>query len=124
MAVQRQDGWANDSAPGSVDLTGKERRFVTVVSGAAYPGRAVRLAAAGERIHGVLQEGKAAGLWSSWAISGHPLKVIAGASIAIGDAIQSGADGVAVPGTTNQIGVARNACFSGEMCEVMTDRVT
>ena len=123
MAVQRQYGAANDSAPAAADLTGKERRFVIVVSGSAYPSRAGRLAQAGERVSGVLQEGKATGLWSSWANAGM-LKVIAGASITIGQAIQSGADGVAVPGTTNQIGVARNACFSGEMCEVEIDRVT
>jgi len=35
-----------------------------------------------------------------------------------------GADGTAIVGTTNQVGVSRNACASGEMCEVMVDRIT
>lgn len=120
MAIQRQDGWANDSAPTLVgnDLTGKERRFVTRVSGG------IRLAQAGEYVAGVLQEGKAAGLTSSFATSGYPLKVIASQAFTIGQAVQAGADGTAIVGTTNQVGVSRNACASGEMVEVMFDRIT
>lgn len=124
MAVQRQDGWANDSAPGAADLTGKERRFVVIITSSDYPKRSIRLAQAGEKIDGVLQEGKAAGLWSSFATAGWPLKVIAGAAITVGQAVMSGGDGSVVPGTTNQVGTARNACASGEMCEVMIDRIT
>lgn len=118
MAIQRQDGWANDSAEGDVDLTGKERRFVTRTS------TGIRLAQNGERVDGVLQEGKAAGLWSSFATSGHPLKVIASQAFTVGQAVQAGADGTAIVGTTNQCGVARNACASGELVEVMFDRVS
>lgn len=121
MAVQRQDGWANDS--GEVltghDLRGKEHRFCTRTS-AGY----IRLAQAGEYVSGVIQEGANAGYAASFATSGHPLKVIAGAAITAGQAVMSGGDGTVVPGTTNQVGVARNSCNSGEMCEVMIDRIT
>lgn len=121
MAVQRQDGWANDSAPTAVgaDLTGKEHRFLTRTSAGH-----VRLAQNGERCAGVCQEGKAAGYWSSFAIQGFPLKVIASQAIAVGDAIGAGVDGTAIVTTTNQVGVSRNSCASGEMCEVMVDRIT
>ena len=120
MAVQRQDGWANDSAPTLTgnDLTGKERRMLTRVSGG------VRLAQFGERVCGVCQEGKAAGLTSSYATMGFPLKVIASQAFTIGQAVQAGADGSAVVGTTNQVGVSRNACASGELVEVDWDRIT
>ena len=118
MAIQRQDGWANDSAVGDADLTGKERRFVTRTS------TGIRLAQNGEQVAGVLQEGKAAALRSSFAVAGFPLKVIASQTITVGQAIQAGADGTAIVGTTNQVGVARNGCNSGEMVEVMVDRVS
>lgn len=121
MAVQRQDGWANDSAPTATghDLRGKEYRFLTRTSAGH-----VRLAQNGEHICGVCQEGKNAGCWSSFAIAGFPLKVIASQAFTVGAAVQAGADGSAIVGTTNQIGVARNACASGEMVEVMVDRIT
>ena len=118
MAIQRQDGWANDSAVGDADLTGKERRFVTRTS------TGIRLAQNGEQIAGVLQEGKAAALRSSFATGGHPIKVVASQAFTVGQAVQAGADGTAIVGTTNQCGTARNACASGELVEVMFDRVS
>ena len=119
MAIQRQDGWANDSGVTlTTSLEGKERRFVTRVTGG------IRLAQNGEQVAGVLQEGKAVGLTSSFATSGYPLKVIASAAFTVGAAIMCGADGTAIVGTTNQVGVSRNAGASGELCEVMFDRVS
>lgn len=119
MAIQRQDGWANDSGiTAGASLVGMERRFVTRTSSG------IRLAQAGEQVAGVLQEGKAVGLYSSFATSGYPLKVIASQAFTVGQAVQAGADGSAIVGTTNQVGVARNACASGEMVEVMWDRPT
>lgn len=119
MAVQRQDGWANDSAiTVGASLVGMERRFVTRTS------TGLRLAQNGEFVSGVLQEGKAVGLHSSFATSGYPLKVIASQAFTPGQAVQAGADGTAIVGTTNQVGVARNSCASGELVEVMWDRPT
>lgn len=119
MAIQRQEGWANDSAPTmtGVDLTGMERRCVIRTS------TGIRLAQAGEKASGVLQEGKAAGYWSSFATGGHPIKCLASAGWSVGQAMMVGADGTVVPGTTNSIGAARNAGLSGEYCEVMWDQV-
>lgn len=121
MAVQRQDGWANDSAPTAVgsDLTGQEYRFLTRTTAGH-----VRLAQNDERVAGVCQEGKAAGYWSSFATAGWPLKVYASQAFTVGAAVQAGANGSAIVGTVNQVGVARNACASGEMVEVMIDRIT
>ena len=118
MAVQRQDGWRNDARPGSVDLTGKERYLVTRNNDAALT---VRLAESGEIVAGVLQEGKIAGAWSSFA-NGGLLKIVGGSAWTPGQRIQAGAAGTAVPGNTNSFGVSRNSGFSGELMEVEFDQ--
>lgn len=119
MAIQKKNEAKLDTAPTAAgsDLTGKEFYLVTKTSVGT-----LRLAQNGEKIVGVVQEGKAAGYYSTFGW-GEILKVVASAAITVGQAVQAGADGTVIPGATNSFGVARNACFSGEMCEVMIDQV-
>jgi len=117
MAVQKQDGWATDARPGNSDLTGKEFLFCTRNADGT-----IDLCGAAGVIAGVISEGKAAGLWSSFNTGGM-LKVIAGGAIAVGDVVGSGANGVAISGAANPAGRARNATAgAGEYVEVMFDR--
>lgn len=116
MAVQKQDGWATDARPSGEDLTGKEFRFCKREADGD-----VVLCGAAEVIAGVISEGKATGLWSSFNTGGM-LKVISGGVIAVGDLVGSGAAGVGISGAANPAGRARNAAVAGEYVEVMVDR--
>lgn len=118
MATQKQDGLFTDAAVGAADLTGKEGRFCTRASDGK-----INVSTAGAVIAGVISEGKAADLYSSFNTGGGWLKVIAGAAIAIGDKVQSDANGLAVTGSSNPFGIAKSATSaSGEYVEVVPDR--
>ncbi len=119
MATQKQDGLFTDTAVGGADLTGKEFLFCTRETDGT-----ITLADAGEVIAGVISEGKAAGLHSSFNTGGGWLKVIAAGVIAIGDQVQAGANGKAISGATNNFGRARSATSAdGQLVEVVPDRV-
>lgn len=119
MAVQKQDGLFTDSAAGGSDLTGKEYRLCTRASNGQ-----INQSTAGAVVAGVISEGKASGLYSSFN-NGGKLKAIAGGIIAIGDKLQSDANGLAVQGTTNSFGVATSSTSaSGEYVEFDFDRTS
>lgn len=117
MATQRQDGWATDCKESAEDLTGKEFYFATRDS----TGK-LALCGNGEKIAGVISEGRIAGKHTSINTGGQ-LKVIAGGSISVGDNVQSDGNGKAVTGSTNAFGYAINAASAGEMVEIAVDRV-
>lgn len=117
MATQRQDGWATDTGPSVSDTRGKEFCFATRVAAG------LDVCGAGGKIAGVFSEGRPIGYHASINTSGHPLKVIAGGAIAVGDNVQSDANGHAITGSTNPFGTARNAtAAAGEYVEIETDR--
>lgn len=88
MATERFTGAQNDALPSDADLRGKELRFCKRTS------TGVALAGAGEKVAGVISEGKAQNLHTSFH-TGNQLKVLAGEEIAISDKIASGANGLA-----------------------------
>lgn len=116
MAVQRQDGWATDARLSDIDLTGKEYFFCKATA------TGVTLAVANDPISGVISEGKAAGLHTSFNTAGWPLKVVAGGTITAGAQVSSDAQGRAVTGGTNPFGTARKSAAAGELVEVSVDR--
>lgn len=118
MATQKQDGLFTDSGPSGVDLTGKEERFCRRNSSGD-----IVVCAADERIDGVISEGKAVGLHSSFNTGGGWLRVVSGGVVAIGDPIKSDAEGRGVNGATNAFGIARSASTgAGIIIEVVPDR--
>lgn len=116
MAVQKQDGLHTDVGESAVDLTGKEFYFCTRNSDGT-----IGLCGEGGSIAGIISEGKIAGKHTSFNTKGNPiLKAIAGAAIARGADVQSNNLGLAVTGSTNSFGVARNAVAGGEYVEIST----
>jgi hypothetical protein len=119
MAVQRQTGAQTDAKASAVDLTGKEF-FLAKRTGGGTLEHAARytLAGLGEKVAGVISEGKAVGLHTS-VNTGNQLKAVAGATIAVGDELSSDANGkVRVAASTHYVfGTAINAAVSGEMVE-------
>ncbi len=116
MAVQKQDGLHTDVGESAVDLTGQEFKFCTRNAAGT-----IELCGDGGSIAGVISEGKIAGKHTSFNTKGNPiLKVITGAPIARGADVQSNNAGLAVTGSTNSFGVARNAPGAGEMVEIST----
>ncbi len=110
MAVERFTGSQTDAKPSATDLTGKEFFLAKRVPGG------FTLAALGDKVAGVISEGKPVGLHSSIK-TGNQLKAIAGAAIAVGDNLASDAAGkvkVAAAGQ-NVFGVAMSAAANGEM---------
>ena len=77
MATERFTGHQTDTAPGAVDLTGKEYFAAKRTTGG------LNLCGAGDFCDGIISEGKAAGLHSSIK-TGNQLKAVAGAPVAIG----------------------------------------
>lgn len=118
MAVQKQDGLFTDTLLGDADLTGKEFYFCTRNADGT-----VGLAGNGEKIAGVISEGKVAAKHTSFNTGGGMLKVLAGGTIAIGDNVQSDANGAAVSGSTNAAGIASSAAIAGQLVEYIPDRV-
>jgi hypothetical protein len=117
MAVERFTGSQTDAKPSTVDLTGKEFFLAKRVAGG------FALAGLGEKVAGVISEGKPVGQHSSIK-TGNQLKAIAGAAIAVGDKVTSDAAGkVRVVGAGHeQFGVAMSAAANGELVTVEVDR--
>ena len=117
MAVERFTGSQTDAKPSVTDLTGKEFFLATRVAGG------FELAGAGEKVAGVISEGKAIGLHTSIK-TGNQLKAVAGAAIAVGDALASNAAGEAVPAAAgNEVfGTAMSAAADGELVTFDMDR--
>jgi hypothetical protein len=118
MAVTRFTGAQNDSGPSGVDLTGKE-----FFLGRKNAAGAIVLAAAGEKVDGVISEGKPVGKWSSMH-TGNQLKAVAGVAIAVGQKLASRADGkVGVAAAGNQVfGTAKSNADAGELVEINFDQ--
>lgn len=110
MATERFTGSQTDTALSDVDLTGKE--FYAVQRTAT----GCDLAGAGERVDGVISEGKAAGLHTSFK-TGNQLKAIAGAAIAAGAKVASDAAGKFVTATvgTEVFGTAITAASGADV---------
>ncbi len=120
MAVQKQDGLHTDAAPGAVDLTGHEYRFVSRNA----TGQLVKTGA-GARADGICSEGKPAGKWSSYNTEGNPiLRVIAGGAINPNARVQSDANSAAVAGLNNSFGVYRGtaAAVAGQVISIHPER--
>lgn len=113
MAVERFTGSQTDAKPSTVDLRGKEFRFLKAVAG----GFAV--ADLGELAVGTCSEGKDVGLHSS-VKTGNQLKVLAGANIAVGNKVASDANGAArvAAATHHVLGVAKSAGAAGELVTI------
>lgn len=88
MATERFTGAQTDTGLSDADLTGKELLFCKRTA------TGVDLCGAAGKVAGVISEGKAAGLYSSFK-TGNQIKVLAGEDIAIGDQIGCGANGLA-----------------------------
>lgn len=110
MAVERFTGSQTDAKPSAVDLTGKEFFLAKRVAGG------FALAALGEKVAGVISEGKPVGQHSSIK-TGNQLKAIAGAAIAVDDKLASDANGkVRVAAAGHHVfGRAMSAAANGEL---------
>jgi hypothetical protein len=118
MTVQRQVGSQTDCQESATDLRGKENRFAKRVAGPKFA-----VAGAGEKVAGIISEGKNVGLHTS-INTGNQLRVVAGAALAVGDVVQSDAEGRAIVGTTNPAGtVIFPASAAGVLAEIELDRV-
>lgn len=116
MAIQKQVGAFTDARPSGADLRGKEYYLASRDASGNFV-----LAVADGIVAGVIQEGKNTTYWST-VMTGGIAKVVAGGAVTPGQRMKAGAGGACVAGTTNSFGVSRNACFSGEMCEVVMDQ--
>ena len=119
MAVQRQTAAQTDCKESAADLTGKEYLLAKYVAG---PPAKLNLAGLGEKVAGVISEGKALGLHTS-INTGNQLKALAGATIAVGDRLASDAAGkVRVAGTGHYVfGRAISAAANDELVEFNFD---
>lgn len=115
MAVERHDSALQDSAPSATDLSTKVFYLGTINSSSQ-----IALCGAAGIVAGVITEGKAAGLYSTFS-RGPKVKVIAGGSITAGQRVESDGDGKAVAGTTAPFGVARTGASANEIVEVDFD---
>lgn len=121
MSVQKQDGLHTDQGESATDLRGKEDYFCRRDS----DGKII-LCGNGEKIDGVISQGRNTGYHTSYNTLGNPiLRVRAGAAIAQNAEVQSNADGEAVTGSTNPAGYARKAVAAeGEIVEIVTEPST
>jgi hypothetical protein len=117
MTVEKFTGSQTDCQPSTVDLTGKEFFLAKRVAGG------FALAGLGEKVAGVISEGKPVGAHTSIK-TGNQLKAVAGAAIAVGDKVTSDAAGkVRVVGAGHeQFGVAMTAAANGELVLIEVDR--
>lgn len=112
MAVQRQDGLFADAKASGESLLDKEFYLAKRgTDGKFY------LAGNGDKVAGVISEGRDVGYHSSINTFSQ-LKCYAGGTITAGDNVQSDATHRAVSGSTNSFGVAINSAVAGEMVEV------
>lgn len=119
MATEKFTGAQTDTGLSDADLTGKELLFCKRTA------TGVDLCGAGEKVAGVISEGKAIGYHTSFK-TGNQLKVLAGEVIAIGDQIGSGANGLArtAVATDNVCGVAITAASeAGVVFEMELDQM-
>ena len=113
MAVERFTGSQTDAKPSVSDLTGKEFFLAKAVAGG------FDLAGLGQKVAGVISEGKAVGLHTSIK-TGNQVKAVAGAAIAVDDKVTSDAAGklrVAAAGH-HVFGRAKSAGANGELVTV------
>lgn len=96
MATERFTGHQTDTMVGAADLTGKEY-YACKRTGS---GLAV-CSTAGENVDGIISEGKAAGLHSSFK-TGNQLKAIAGAAVAVGAKVMTNASGKLITATATK----------------------
>ena len=116
MATQRVPNDFLNSAVGGEDLSAKTHFLVAIESDAT-----IELAVEGERVAGVIQEGKAAGLSSTYQHGG-VAKVVTGAGVRAGQRVQSDALGRAIEGSSNAFGTAISDVPSANMLvEVQID---
>jgi acetylornithine/succinyldiaminopimelate/putrescine aminotransferase len=117
MAVTRKTGSQTDAKPSTVDMTGKEFYLAKRVAGG------FAIAALGEKVAGVIEEGKNVGLHTS-ITTGNQLKAVAGAAIAVGDKLSSDANGkVRVAASTHWVfGTASSVAANGELVEFDMDQ--
>jgi hypothetical protein len=115
MAVERHDSANMESAIGAADLSEKVFYLGTIDNTG-------KLAVCGNQgiVAGVITEGKAAGLYSTFS-RGPKVKVIAGGSITAGERVESDGNGKAAAGTTAVFGVARTSASANEIVEVDFD---
>lgn len=95
MTTERFTGSQTDALVSDVDLTGKE------FFAAQRTATGVKLAGAGERVDGVISEGKVAGQHSSIK-TGNQLKGIAGALLSVGMKVTSDGNGKFVEAAATQ----------------------
>lgn len=116
MAVQKQDGLHTDVGVSASDLTGAEFKFCKRQGDGT-----IEICGDGERMVGVISEGRAVGYHTSFNTKGNPiLKVIAASAIARGASVQSATGGKAKSGSTNAFGKARNNAAANEYVEIET----
>ncbi len=117
MATERFTGSQTEALPSVTDLTGKELHLATVVAGG------MQLAGLGQKVAGVISEGKEIGLHSSMK-TGNQLKAVADVAIAVGDALASSADGQVKVAAAGQFvfGRAKTAADAGEIVEFFMDQ--
>lgn len=117
MAVERFTGSQTDAKPSTVDLTGKEFHLAKRVAGG------FALAGLGEKVAGVISEGKAVGRHTSIK-TGNQVKALAGTNIAVDDRVSSDAAGklrVAAAGH-HVFGRAMSAGANGELVTIDIDQ--
>lgn len=118
MATERFTGAQTEALPSTVDLTGKEFHLAKYVAGG------LALAGDGQKVAGVISEGKAVGLHSSIK-TGNQLKAVVGAvAIAIDAELASDANGRVITAAAGDeiFGSAKTAADPGELIEFDMDR--
>lgn len=119
MATEKFTGAQTDTGLSDADLTGKELLFCKRTA------TGVALCGAGEKVAGVISEGKAAGYHTSFK-TGNQLKVLAGEQIDVGDQIGCGANGLArtAQAGDNVCGVCIEAASeAGVVCVIELDQM-
>lgn len=105
------------SVVGAVEITAENSsRFVTLNTDGEF-----ELAGADDQAYGVITTNQPANAAGRVAFAG-TVPVEAGGTIAIGDLVGSGADGVAVTGGTVPLGIARTAGGEGDVVAVHLNR--
>lgn len=118
MTTERFTGSQTDSALSDVDLSAKQ------YYGVKRTATGVTLCGAGDHCDGVVSEGKAVGLHTSFK-TGNQVKAIAGAAIAIGAKVTPDANGKFVTATTGTevFGTARSAAgAANDLVSIDIDR--
>lgn len=118
MTTERFTGSQTDSALSDVDLSGKQYHAVKRTP------TGVTLCGAGDHCDGVINEGKAQGLHTSFK-TGNQVKAVAGAAIAIGAKVTPNAAGKFVTATAGSevFGTARSAAAAADdLVSIYVDR--